>query len=146
MHSSNVHKMPKEVQFCFVFLHALSCIIFTCRFWWHIVCLCALGWICTHLPKLCRQMWSVWAQTWEHTGRLRTKQLEQVVCWQKPPHSRFSTDTNLQWQTGSTVNILQIIYNLWLRTTFPCMNIFICFSPATIMNFWLMISCTNNYD
>lgn len=69
----------------------------TCRFWWQTDgCLSSVRWPRTHLPKRCRQTWSVGEQVWAQDGGLRTKQLEQVVCWQWPPHSRFSIDTDLQ--------------------------------------------------
>ncbi len=82
---------------------------FTCRFWWQTGgCFSR-----THLPKRCRHTWSVGEQDWGQAGGLRTRQLEQVVCWQWPPHSRFSSDTDLQPRTGRSSETL----NRWIKTS-----------------------------
>lgn len=81
----------------------------TCRFWWQTDgCLSSVRWPRTHLPKRCRQTWSVGEQVWAQDGGLRTKQLEQVVCWQWPPHSRFSIDTDLQREIFSSLKSFKI--------------------------------------
>lgn len=68
----------------------------TCRSLLHTGSDSSLRWLCTHLPKCCRQVESDAPQVWWQEGHLRRRQLEQEVCWQEPRHAFCSRETDLR--------------------------------------------------